>query len=961
MKKFSERFRSEQGSMSLAFFLIFATTTLSLLTVSILAWQVGQVKNEQVLRESQWALDAALNQGSEAVGASGRGLLGVPMSEPEAWQESTLDGIVSRWWAVPINGTDVAQIPTPETFAYVTSNDNIMVALSFTNLVYISTDGISWINNGKMPIPVSEVSDFTFGNGTFIIAARPNSDSSTSLLYYSRNGKTWKAAPIFKPSSLSSETIAKVACSTSECVVITTNPGVSTRYWNSQDMETWALVADTAVETNIAIASEIAYGLNRFLAVGFDETQSYSSFSTEGSSWSSASPFASNGARLSEIELVGNNFVGVFAGTNDTLLYKDRVQTFGEIDTTQDIMVSSDGLVWQSVALPVSQYWSKIISNGSRAFLLAESNNSSPFGGTSVFLTTENGINWETRALPKSGSYINGAFLRDAAVLTSPYTTEVFVVSGNPDTAALPLEVYVRAQAKTIDFAEDRALESVYKFAWNSGKSRWELVDAYNELDFSLRAKYTGAPESGAVTLVNGEATLTFTDASTGSPTSWLWDFGDGTTSTDQNPVKTFTTSGIYTVRLTIFEPGGYSSTFALQVNIQEPASAPREVTVVPLGESLQVSWLAPLTNGANKIINYKVRYREDSISDWVEVDVAPNTLTATLLGLSSRTTYEIQVAAVTSLGTGVWSNSLNQEALQIPTVPTNLSLTGLVDMLVTWTAPANDGGSEISKYRIQTATDPGFTSNVVITDLVSSPSKIVHLGEFTTYYVRLFAINSVGISSPSNTIIVETIGRPETPTTVSVDAIDDEILVEWGSPSSNGGSPITGYVVEYTLIQNDFDAGQTVRVSSSTNSYAIPASPGVTYYVRVKAVSAAGSGDYSGTFSASGNLAPQTMPGLAAASRPEAVLLSWNPQTVSSNGGATINTYTISWSSANNTQNSVTISGSTNSILIDGEDTTGDGIIDTGLTTGRNYTFTITANNAVGSSPFIVSGVPSS
>lgn len=45
--------------------------------------------------------------------------------------------------------------------------------------------------------------------------------------------------------------------------------------------------------------------------------------------------------------------------------------------------------------------------------------------------------------------------------------------------------------------------------------------------------------------------TVLFYDQSSGSPTSWLWDFGDGTTSTSQNPVKTYSTPGTYTVMLT--------------------------------------------------------------------------------------------------------------------------------------------------------------------------------------------------------------------------------------------------------------------------------------------------------------------------------------------------------------------------------------------------------------------------
>ncbi|MCB9231434.1 MAG: PKD domain-containing protein [Bacteroidia bacterium] len=45
--------------------------------------------------------------------------------------------------------------------------------------------------------------------------------------------------------------------------------------------------------------------------------------------------------------------------------------------------------------------------------------------------------------------------------------------------------------------------------------------------------------------------TVTFTDQSSDNPTSWDWDFGDGTTSTQQNPVHTYTQGGIFNVCLT--------------------------------------------------------------------------------------------------------------------------------------------------------------------------------------------------------------------------------------------------------------------------------------------------------------------------------------------------------------------------------------------------------------------------
>jgi parallel beta-helix repeat protein len=54
--------------------------------------------------------------------------------------------------------------------------------------------------------------------------------------------------------------------------------------------------------------------------------------------------------------------------------------------------------------------------------------------------------------------------------------------------------------------------------------------------------------------------TVQFTDTSTESPTGWLWDFGDNSTSAGQNPVHTYTKEGTFTVRLTASNAAGTGS-----------------------------------------------------------------------------------------------------------------------------------------------------------------------------------------------------------------------------------------------------------------------------------------------------------------------------------------------------------------------------------------------------------------
>jgi PKD repeat protein len=102
----------------------------------------------------------------------------------------------------------------------------------------------------------------------------------------------------------------------------------------------------------------------------------------------------------------------------------------------------------------------------------------------------------------------------------------------------------------------------------------------------ALVASFTFSPASPAV----GQA-VQFTDTSTGGPNSWLWDFGDGGTSTAQNPSHTFATVSSYTVVLTATNSSG-SNSASRTINVVPSSTLVASFTYSPVspavGQSVQ-------------------------------------------------------------------------------------------------------------------------------------------------------------------------------------------------------------------------------------------------------------------------------------------------------------------------------------------------------------------------------------
>lgn len=128
-----------------------------------------------------------------------------------------------------------------------------------------------------------------------------------------------------------------------------------------------------------------------------------------------------------------------------------------------------------------------------------------------------------------------------------------------------------------------------------------EGSDSTEEDDYITVIASSGPSAGFSASKTSGTAPLTiqFTDTSSGDPTSWYWTFGDGSTSTSENPSHTYTEAGSYTVKLLVTNSAG-SDTVSQSNFVVAAASA--TTTTANTATAPVASFTADVTSGTNPL-----------------------------------------------------------------------------------------------------------------------------------------------------------------------------------------------------------------------------------------------------------------------------------------------------------------------------------------------------------------------
>ena len=367
-------------------------------------------------------------------------------------------------------------------------------------------------------------------------------------------------------------------------------------------------------------------------------------------------------------------------------------------------------------------------------------------------------------------------------------------------------------------------------------------------LGLSVRLTWTAPTQNGGSAITDYVAQFSADSGATWST------FSDSISTSTTTTVTGLTNGLTYQLRVSAVNSVGTSAYSSLVIAVPWAASlpsAPLDLAIASYGlNQVGLSWTIPATNGGATITDYLIEYSSSSGSTWTTfIDLVTSSRSATVTDLVSGSSYIFRVSARNSAGTGDPSVVSAVVRPGVPTAPCCITevLIGPQYVALRWGAPASDGGSTVTNYVVEYTIDDGVSWTTWSEPTGNGTNRtITGLTDGVPHKFRISARNAVATGPPSD---VSDAYTPLTPTAPGrplnavATANTGQVGLDWDTPTTDGGAPITDYLIEYSSNAGSTWTTYVDTVSTATIATIRTLPVGISVIFRVSAINSRGTG----------------------------------------------------------------------------------------------------------------------